>query len=310
MAKRPTLPEPVKLKVLYLSGFCCAVCQNKADHIHHINKVNSDNRVENLVALCAQHHDEAHTKRELSQNLTPDRLLKLRSHWYADLTERRALAASVTLQRRKYGDSSFGSFASWGYINHRRVIELSGSRWRNRVDSKLAKRCLNKGLLDSRGILVRPHDYSPPDSYVRNTVYDWFDFGDDQAVHLLYTELVDALAEKFNPLHLDDLCWTKRFIKNHVKSGQFVFARRATYFRRTMLNNETAQISARTFAKRISIEYGMNTEDMFGTTSITCSFSGHKTCSAFLLVKSINSTDGWLKISCTPVAVGVCFRTD
>jgi len=47
---------------------------------------------------------------------------------------------------------------------------------------------------------------------------------------------------------------------------------------------------------------------MFGITSMTISFSGQNSCSAFLQVKSIDrEEDDTMLIKCTPVGLGVSF---
>jgi len=57
----------------------------------------------------------------------------------------------------------------------------------------------------------------------------------------------------------------------------------------------------------ISIEFFIDSRDMFGTTSMTVSFSGRQTCSAFLQVKSLDEAAG-LMLRCTPIALGVAFN--
>jgi len=232
MSNRPAIPEKLKQQVLYKSSFCCVICQGKVDHLHHIDKNNRNNQVSNLVALCTHHHDEAHTNRELSQNLSANRIKKFRDRWYEEVSARRLVASSVSCQKDRFKDDVFGTFASWGYINHSRVIEFAGSSWKSHVDSTLIKRCISGNLIDERGILVRPSAYTPTGSYVSNTVYDWFEFGDNHAVHLLYSELVDHLVKKHSPVHLSEAAWTRRFIGAAINSGDFIVLDKATYFKR------------------------------------------------------------------------------
>src|SRR5256885_10341960 len=47
---------------------------------------------------------------------------------------------------------------------------------------------------------------------------------------------------------------------------------------------------------------------MFGTTSMTVSFSGRKVAAAFVQVKSITDSRASLVLDCTPVALGVGFN--
>jgi len=305
MSRRSPLPEAKKQKVLYLSAFACAVCQYKADHIHHINKDSSDNGLDNLVALCQKHHDEAHTTSELSQNLTTTRIKKFRNQWYYSVDSKRERIASVRLQRNNDDDHFISSFASWGYINHRRVAELSGPSWRSRVTDSVAQRCLDANIIDQRGVVIQPSNWHPSEHYVRNTIYDWFNFGDDQTLHLLYSELVDSLSERTKPVHLNSFNWNRRFIDGCIKSGRFIFLTKDFYFKKEGESRCNARVRARAFKRNISVEFYLDTRDMFGTTSITCSFSGHKSCAAFLLVKSVERDGAELVLHSTPIALGI-----
>lgn len=69
----------------------CCVCRDRSQGIivHHIDEF-SDSRShaeDNLVVLCLNHHGEAHTKRELQLNLTPERLRKLKARWLKDVKQ-------------------------------------------------------------------------------------------------------------------------------------------------------------------------------------------------------------------------------
>ena len=41
-------------------GGRCAYCNGKAEHIHHIDHDHSNNVIENLIPLCAEHHAAEH----------------------------------------------------------------------------------------------------------------------------------------------------------------------------------------------------------------------------------------------------------
>jgi hypothetical protein len=88
-------------KLLFESGWACCVCGKTSGGIivHHIEKYSESHShdEDNLVVLCLNHHGEAHTKRELELNLTPDRLRafkKLRSELVKQLHNREALSAN------------------------------------------------------------------------------------------------------------------------------------------------------------------------------------------------------------------------
>ncbi len=84
--RRPPIPEDIFLKVLHDSKWVCCICRDKnlGIIVHHIVKWSKSKRhyYDNLAVLCLHHHDEAHTKKELTLMLPPDRIKKVRDIWY------------------------------------------------------------------------------------------------------------------------------------------------------------------------------------------------------------------------------------
>lgn len=307
MASRPAIPEKLKQTLLYESAFVCVVCQSKNTQIHHIDKDNSNNSPDNLVVVCHNHHDEAHTIKTMSQNLTSARLLKSKLAWISFIKENRNQTASLEGQLQQADEwSSFGM--AWGYINHPRVAQLLDSEILKGVDQGPLQRCQSRSIVDQNGFLLKPADLEPARNYMGNTVYDWFPFGDDQVLHKLYSDFVDQIAKRITPIHLDKSSWTKKFIENCLQEGQFIFFTKAQFFKRVSEDTEKAHIRVKTTQKKITIEYYVDTINMFGNTSIAVSFSGHKSCSSLVQIKSINKTsENWI-LHCTPIALGVGFR--
>ncbi len=91
-ADRPPIPQETLISILSKSRWTCCVCKDRHRGIivHHIEQwADSKSHDEsNLVVLCLDHHGEAHTKRELSLSLDPDRLRALRDRWYQEAVER------------------------------------------------------------------------------------------------------------------------------------------------------------------------------------------------------------------------------
>ena len=292
---------------MYESAFSCAVCAKKGDHIHHIDKNNSNNVFDSLILLCQMHHDEAHTKRELSQNLTPDRLKDFRSTWYETVREKRLIAASASGQASN-PDEFLSIGTTWGYINHSRLLQTAPKTLVDKVDQGLFGILKVNGIVDDRGILIKPDRVLPSHNYLRNTVYDWYNHFDSMTLHVFYGELVDRFVEIVKPVHLDKNTWSRTFIKQMIYPGSYIFINRAQYFKRTHEEVENAEVAVQTFARKIKIKYQLNTRTMYVTTSITCSFSGHKSCASLLQVKSIEDHGLERILYCTPIALGVGFH--
>jgi len=307
MATRIKIPEKQKQLLLYESAFACVVCQKRGAHIHHIDRDNSHNDSDNLVVLCQEHHDEAHTKRELSQNLTPERLKVYKQSWLEQVSERRCAVASVEGQKRN-GHEWLNIGVTWGYINHKRVIQLVTDEILGSVNRTTFRRCVDRGITDARGVVIRPESFQEADTIYGNTMYDWFPPGDDQSLHLLYSDFVDKISNKVRPIQLDEQNWNRTFIGNVLEEGQFIFFIGGQNFKTVAENNVSAHVRVTCRKKKIELQYFVDTFDMFGTTSISVSFFGRATCSSFLQIKSVEKTPELWKIACTPIALGVSFR--
>lgn len=84
-SSRPTIPDEIIDNLLYKSRRTCCICRDKEKSIiiHHLIEWNESrsHSEDNLVVLCLLHHDEAHTKRELSRNLTHERIKSAKEKW-------------------------------------------------------------------------------------------------------------------------------------------------------------------------------------------------------------------------------------
>ena len=86
---RPPVPDDVINKLLHKSRWTCCICRDgkKSIVIHHIDrwKDSKNNEEDNLVVLCLEHHDLAHTHKELSRNLTPDSIRFAKGVWQKEV---------------------------------------------------------------------------------------------------------------------------------------------------------------------------------------------------------------------------------
>lgn len=302
---RPRIPVQVQNDVYYASAFSCAICQRRGGQIHHIDKDHSNNDFDNLVYLCSNDHDEAHTTRELSRSLTAARLTSLRDNWYREVERRRAIAATVTGQR-KFGDSFFGGFAAWGYINTARISSMVLPHALEAFDPESIETLKDDLLIDKNGYLT-PTRRASSNSYVRNTLYDEYDHLAAIRVHGYLSALVDLLVRNSDVFHITDDNWGIAELRRRAQPGCLIFVNRAQYFRQVDKSGIHRRVYAYAQRKKIRIAYEMNTRDMFGTTSITSSFSGRRSAAALLLVKSAAADEKSTVFHCSPIACGVGF---
>jgi hypothetical protein len=295
---------------LYDSAYVCAVCQEPGVHIHHIDEDPSNNAPSNLIVVCSKHHDEAHTRRQLSQNLTPAALKDAKDKWQEMVRARRECQATLRGQIDAAGRESFVSVGiAWGYINHKRVAQMLDSSILAAVDQTLFGSCKQRHLVDQHGIVIKPRDARTADDFLDGSIYDWFEFGDDSRLHRLYSEFVDQISAAVKPVHLNDRAWARTEAESLVRPGSFVFAVRAFYFKAVSETHSNEHRRVQASARPLAVEFFVDTEDMFGTTSMTVSFSGRQVCGALLHVKSVESSRGdLLTLRCTPIALGVSFQ--
>ncbi|MCE8032180.1 HNH endonuclease [Billgrantia tianxiuensis] len=306
---RKAIPPTLKNKLLYESQYCCAICQKSGCQIHHIDQDHSNNTEDNLIVLCVAHHDEAHTMRTMSNNLDARALRHAKSEWTKQVRNSRTLAATLEGQTKNTKNGWLSVGVSWGYINHKRVAEMSDIGAISNKGQRLLKYCLDKEMVDENAIIIKPLNSSMSNSFIRNSVYNWFDFGDDQRLHALYSEMVDQISRNTNVIHLEPSTWTKARVRSLVRPGGLIFFNKGVYFKSIDETQENDHRRCQTFKNKVHVEFYVDTIDMFGATSKTVSFQGHQTCAALLLVKSLGERDdGGLVLSCTPLALGVGFR--
>jgi len=87
---RPKIPEDIVYDILFKCRNTCCICRDssKSIIIHHIIEwnISKDNSENNLVVLCIEHHDMAHTKKELSRNLTSEEIKSSKAKWEKEVS--------------------------------------------------------------------------------------------------------------------------------------------------------------------------------------------------------------------------------
>jgi hypothetical protein len=118
--KRPPIPEDIVIRLLHESKRTCCVCRNPGRPIiiHHIDEWSSSHShsEDNLVVLCLEHHDAAHTKKALSLSLTAGQVKEHKAKWLS--TVRTEDSKAVLGLARVEG-------ARWDFFNHLRLFELA-----------------------------------------------------------------------------------------------------------------------------------------------------------------------------------------
>ena len=294
--KRIKIPFPLESEVLYLSAKTCAVCRTPGApvQIHHIDNDPSNNSTNNLIVLCQNCHDEAHTKRALSKNLSPKLLVEFKKNWEAEVEERSSHSMTT-------GGNL--SQASWAFVNHQRLLAVMKA---NNVafDPDQLSFLESRGVVDKQGIPIFPNKAVTDRGLV--TIYDRFAWDDSLRLHSLYTKAVDQLIVETHPIELGAI-WTKREIKAKLKPGSICFCMRGFLFKRGQPSQgeEDRRVYAR--SRNIEVRLFANTRHMFGSSALYSSFCGSRFAAVLFMVKDIASEEGVLVIRGTPLAMGAGF---
>lgn len=117
---RPPIPTRTLTSVLFASRFQCCVCRdpNKAIIVHHIDEWSNSrsHAASNLAVLCLEHHERAHAKSELAQNLDAKALQKFKTKWEEEV---KTLDSNSILKAMRL------EYSSWNYFNELRLFEMA-----------------------------------------------------------------------------------------------------------------------------------------------------------------------------------------
>jgi len=87
--KRIKIPTSTEGQLLYQTDYKCCVCNERGDHIHHLDGNPSNNNLDNLVFLCFKDHDLASSKGPSRKSLTKETIINYRNHHYQVIDNRR-----------------------------------------------------------------------------------------------------------------------------------------------------------------------------------------------------------------------------
>ncbi|MBA5983357.1 HNH endonuclease [Pseudomonas sp. MD195_PC81_125] len=296
---RTIIPRALEAILLYKSAKTCCVCRfpRAPIQIHHIDQNPSNNCESNLVVLCTNCHDDAHTTRALSKNLTPARLSQFKLKWEADVLARSstAMVPSSNLDQ-----------AMWTFVNHQRIIPVMNSLGVKFNKAKLDS-LISRGVVDKDGIpTFQLPKKSPAYTDQIITIYDRFEWDDSMRLHNLYMDAVDKIILKANPIELGAV-WTKTDIRSVVQPGSICFCMRGHMFKRgDVINGEENRL---VFARsnNIEIQFHAHTRHMYGNSALYDSFVGSRFTASLIHVKDYAVEAGKLIIRATPISMGAGF---
>ena len=196
--QRPPIPSDILTKLLYEAKWTCCICRdnNRSIILHHINEWHKsrNHSEENLVVLCLEHHNDAHTKKGLSISLSKEQIIDAKKRWTNQVSKNDALTI-LGLSNNNYG--------RWDYFNHNRVFELF-----------LDKRLSNRGYratntVSQLGLINELGTFAIKDKR-QSQIYD-FDNG-----YLLYYYMKELFNDVLKTIPLIDI--TNKLNRNDIKA--------------------------------------------------------------------------------------------
>jgi len=290
--ERPPIPVETVIKLLYESKWTCSVCRDKTKGvvIHHINEWNQtkDHSEENLVVLCSEHHDLAHTKKELTLNLTKSRLKAIKKKWLDDVK----LNDTNTILGLTNGSNS-----RWDYFNHNRIFEIYLDRTISNKNFKTTFTVEQLGLINSLGT------FSINDSD-KTQIYS---FGDGYMLYYYMKELFDSVLQTIPLIDLTDK-FSRIEIKSLVNPGFVVAIQAAFYFKHlSKINRGKGQTRLCYYKKNhIKIQFEFDAYESTSNSAWGTHLAGRKVITSIGYVTSIVEENDYLTITISCLALG-CF---
>lgn len=209
--QRPPIPAETAYSLLYACRRTCCICRNTSRPIiiHHIEPwTDSKSHDEsNLAVLCLEHHDLAHTKKDLSLALKPDEIRAAKTAWL-DQTKLMDARAILGLAESEH--------ARWDYFNYNRFFELMTEVNPKFNDIRFYTDLRRIGILNNRGTIANESDW--------NVDIDHRYFRTDfNGAHFFNSYMKELARRVFSNVEIIDL--TNRLtpfeIRSLLKPGQF-----------------------------------------------------------------------------------------
>ena len=292
---RPPIPEETYLKLLYESKRTCCVCRDpsKPIIIHHIEEWSSSKSHDesNLVVLCLEHHDLAHTKKELSIGLNKKQLIDFKAKWLSSTKTSDAEAILGLIER---------DFARWDYFNHARVYELFLTLDIDFHGFKTFTKLHDANWVDGLGILnigaIQKMNEAKPYMYRDGNGFIYAFYMKELFESVLKHLPVVDMTDKFNKAHISSL----------LRPGSFIAIQAGFYYKSSnKLEKGGGQLRRAYYKKRgVKIEFTFDPFEATSSSAYSDSLRGHSVSTVICIVKSIYDKDGYLNIDVSCLAIG------
>ncbi len=289
---RPPIPQETVNKVLYDSRWTCCICRDRTQGIiiHHIHEYSEsrNHSEDNLVVLCLNHHGEAHTKRELQINLTPDRLRDAKKQWL-DFAQEQDLHEALS-------QSPGYSYSFWDYFNHRRVIDLSRKLEINLGNLPHYSKLLSEEQIHEDGTPVWKHKDL---SYMYDSI--------DRTVYSFYSSLLERIMERAKCVKLYPDKWNHTFVNAMLREDTMIVCKGAFTFKQRDRSQVVGPGQFRDGLRRssgIHIRFSFDAWEATSSSGWASHLCGRKVVTAVCLIRSKSRDSKNLVLDSSVLAIG------
>jgi hypothetical protein len=289
---RAGIPSESLARTLWASRWTCCVCREpkKAVIVHHIRPwAQSHNHGEaNLVALCLEHHAQAHRRGDLERNLDTQMLVDHKARWEAEVAR---------LDVRAVFEATALPGHHWLWFNHRRLLDLAQQLGIRLTDTPWFPLTFEKGFVDDRGFPKRndePYVASGGDGNYLLTYLRW----------ILHEVL--ATTALFNVS--DDL--DRGFLARVVHPGDLILVQGRHVFKNLskIAKGPGQAVSVRRRANGVEVSFTIDRWEAVATSAWGAWLTGTQCVASIVRVVDVEPTSRGLQVRATGLAIGLMLR--
>lgn len=292
---RPPIPDETYIKLLYEAKRTCCVCRDpsKPIIIHHIDEwcKSKSHDETNLVVLCLEHHDLAHTKKELSVSLNKKQLVEFKRKWLGQNRTADAEAILGLVSR---------DFARWDYYNHTRVYELFLSMDIDPSTFKTYEKLHSANYVDDLGIM----NISEIQRMNSSESYMYRD-GNGLITGFYMKEVFESVLRRLPVIDITDK-FNRTSIISLLRPGSFIALQAGFYYKQDSKRDTGRGQLRRAYYKKkdIKLAFSFDPYEATSSSAYNDSLTGHSISTVICIVKSIYEKDNYLNIDVSCLAVG------
>lgn len=291
--QRPPIPTNIVIKILYESKRICCICREKSKSviIHHLKEwhLSKDHNEDNLVVLCLEHHNDAHTKKGVSLNLTEKQLIYSKKKWNKAVKSIDAMTI-LGLSSHVYG--------RWDYFNHNRIFEMFLDKNLSNIDYKTTFTVRQLKLINELGTF----------SIVDDDKSQFYNFGDGYTLYYYMKELFDDVMKTIPLIDITDK-FNREDIGALVKPGKFIAFQGGFYFKNVSASNTGKNQRRLCYYKKskIKLEFEFDAYETTSNSALGSHLRGKKVVTPICFVKSVLEDKGEITIGLSCLAIGSYF---